>query len=60
MFVCWVALGKQEQIEINHDKKGPEPGYHSVLGRKSPTDHWEYIVNRTGQGRPIYLITYRL
>jgi hypothetical protein len=36
MFVCWVALGKQEILNnYDHNKKGPSPGYHSILGKKT-------------------------
>jgi hypothetical protein len=35
MFVCWVALGKQEIMKnCDNNKKGPSPGYHSILAQK--------------------------
>lgn len=42
------------------NKKGPGPGYHSILAKKAPNDPNEYIINRSGQARPIYLIRYRV
>jgi hypothetical protein len=57
MFIVQVALGKQEVLNVaENNKLGPSKGYHSILGRAG--GHTEYIIERWGQAKPIYLITY--
>ena len=52
-----VALGKQEVLKNSaNNKLGPSKGYHSILGQAG--GHNEYIIERWGQARPMYLITY--
>jgi hypothetical protein len=57
MFIVRVALGKQEVLNVaSNNKLGPSKGYHSILGIAG--NHTEYIIERWGQAKPIYLITY--
>jgi hypothetical protein len=57
MFLVNVALGKQEVLKnSDNNKSGPKPGYHSILGQAGK--HNEYIIDRWGQAKPLYLITY--
>ena len=58
MFVCSLALGKQEVLKVAaNNKQGPSKGFHSILGQAGKHD--EYIIERWGQAKPIFLITYR-
>ena len=58
MFLVNVALGKQEVLNAAaNDKSGPMAGYHSILGQAGA--HNEYIVDRWGQAKPLFLITYK-
>jgi hypothetical protein len=59
MFIARVALGKQETLDVQtNDKLGPSIGYHSIFGQDR--GHNEYIIERWGQAKPVYLITYHL
>jgi hypothetical protein len=59
MLIVNVALGKQEVLKVAaNNKLGPSVGYHSILGQAGAVN--EYIVDRWGQARPVYLITYAL
>ncbi len=59
MFIVKVALGKQEELTVaNNNKLGPGIGYHSILGLAGA--HREYIIERWGQAKPLYLITYKI
>jgi hypothetical protein len=58
MFIVKVALGKQEEVNKEESAKlGPGKGFHSIYGTGRP--HKEYIIERWGQAKPVYLITYR-
>lgn len=53
-----VALGKQETLTVESNKRlGPGKGFHSILGTGRPNK--EYIIERWGQAKPLYLITYK-
>lgn len=57
MFICKVLLGKQEILNASNQKKiGPSIGYHSLWGKAGK--HNEYIIERFGQAKPLYLIQY--
>jgi len=59
MFVCNVALGEQEVLtQVNNGKLGPAKGYHSIYGKANQGGIYEYIIDRYGQAKPVYLITY--
>ena len=58
MFLVNIALGKQEVLKAaDNNKSGPKAGYHSILGQAG--SHNEYIVDRWGQAKPLFLITYK-
>jgi len=58
MFIVNVALGKQEVLtKSDNSRSGPKAGYHSILGQAGK--HNEYIVDRWGQAKPMFLITYQ-
>jgi hypothetical protein len=58
MFIVRVALGKQEELRTEgKNKLGPAKGFHSIVGLARPNK--EYIIERWGQAKPVYLITYR-
>ena len=59
MFIVKVALGKQEVLNASDNNKlGPGIGYHSILGLAGA--HREYIIERWGQAKPLFLITYKI
>ena len=59
MFICNVALGEQEVLNAsNNAKTGPSKGYHSIKGTANNAGRHEYIIERWGQAKPVYLITY--
>lgn len=58
MLIVKVALGTQEVLNnADNDKLGPSKGYHSILGQAGK--HNEYIIERWGQAKPMYLISYK-
>jgi len=58
MFLVNVALGKQEVMNAtDRTRLGPAKGYHSILGKHAT--QLEYIIDRWGQAKPLYLITYK-
>lgn len=58
MFIVNVALGKQENLTApNNAKTGPGVGYHSIYGTGGSAK--EYIIDRLGQAKLLYLITYQ-
>ena len=57
MFIVNVALGRQEELKsAANNKLGPEKGYHSIYGIAGSAK--EYIIDRWGQAKPLYLIEY--
>lgn len=58
MFIANVALGKQEHLtKADNNKTGPNIGFHSILGTAGSAK--EYIIDRMGQAKLLYLITYQ-
>lgn len=58
MFIVNVALGKQEHLtKADNNKTGPNIGFHSILGTAGSAK--EYIIDRMGQAKLLYLITYQ-
>ena len=59
MFICNVALGKQEELKNSaNNKTGPTRGFHSIYGNSANSPK-EYIIDRWGQAKPLYLIVYQ-
>jgi hypothetical protein len=59
MFIVNVALGKQEILNATVSAKtGPSKGFHSIHGM-APTCPNEYIIDRWGQAKPMFLIVYQ-
>jgi hypothetical protein len=58
MFIVNVALGNQENMAVtSNNKTGPSKGYHSILGTAGKAK--EYIIDRWGQAKPLFLIVYQ-
>lgn len=58
MFIVNVALGNQQRMQsTDNNKTGPKKGCHSILGVAGSAV--EYIIDRWGQAKPLWLIVYQ-